>query len=60
LIIGADQDKAVLPEHMRVLAAGLPQHKKCIIPEAGHLANLEQPLAFNNCLLDFLANLSPV
>ena len=57
LIIGAEQDKAVSAEHLQVLAAGLPQHKLCLIPEAGHLVNMEQPVAFNNCLLDFLAGL---
>jgi 3-oxoadipate enol-lactonase len=57
LIIGADQDKAVLPEHMRILAAGLPRNELCVIAEAGHLVNLEQPLAFTNCLLDFLSGL---
>ena len=58
LIIGAEQDKAVSAEHLQALAAGLPQHKLCLIPEAGHLVNMEQPVAFNNCLLDFLRVLS--
>jgi 3-oxoadipate enol-lactonase len=58
LVLGAEQDKAVPVENARILAAGLPLHKLCIIPEAGHLANLEQPKAFNNCLLDFLRGLS--
>jgi pimeloyl-ACP methyl ester carboxylesterase len=58
LIIGAEQDKAVSAEHLHILASGLPQSKKCLIQEAGHLVNMEQPAAFNNCLLDFLAGLS--
>ena len=58
LVIGAGQDKAVTMEHLRILAEGLPDHKLCIIPDAGHLANLEQPTAFNSCLLDFLGGLS--
>jgi pimeloyl-ACP methyl ester carboxylesterase len=58
LIIGAEQDKAVSAEHLQILAAGLPQCKLCLIPGAGHMVNMEQPVAFNNCLLDFLAGLS--
>lgn len=54
LVIGADQDSAVPPEDLRVLSEGLPNNELCIIPEAGHMANLEQPEAFNECLLRFL------
>jgi pimeloyl-ACP methyl ester carboxylesterase len=59
LVIGAEQDQAAPVEIARAIASALPQHKLCIIPEAGHLANLEQPKAFNNCLLDFLRGLPP-
>jgi 3-oxoadipate enol-lactonase len=58
LVIGAEQDKAVTREQIQILAAGLPQHSLCMVPEAGHLVNLEQPDAFNNCLLEFLGGLS--
>jgi 3-oxoadipate enol-lactonase len=54
LVIGADQDSAVQPEDLRVLSQGLPNGELCIIPQAGHMANLEQPDAFNDCLLRFL------
>lgn len=58
LVIGAENDKAIPVEQSRILATGLPQHTLSIIPDAGHMVNLEQPGAFNNCLLDFLkANL---
>jgi len=57
LVIGAEEDRAVPAENARALAAGLPQGRLCIIPGAGHLANLEQPEAFNSCLLEFLNNL---
>ncbi len=59
LVIGADQDKAAPLEIVRALAAGLPQGKLCVIREAGHLANLERPEAFNDCLLEFLKGLPP-
>lgn len=57
LIIGADQDQAVPPEHIRTLQAGLPRNSTHVIPGAGHLVNLEQPEAFNRCLLEFLRSL---
>jgi pimeloyl-ACP methyl ester carboxylesterase len=59
LVIGAEEDQAVPAENARTLAQGLPQSRLCIIPGAGHLANLEQPNAFNNCLIEFLRGLSP-
>jgi len=59
LVIGAEEDRAVPPENARALAAGLPRSTFCIIPGAGHMANLEQPMAFNNCLLEFLRALPP-
>jgi pimeloyl-ACP methyl ester carboxylesterase len=58
LVIGAEEDQAVPADNARILAAGLPQGRLFIIPGAGHLANLEQPKVFNNCLLEFLRGLS--
>lgn len=58
LVIGAENDKAIPAEQSRKLAAGLPGHRLCIIPAAGHMVNLEQPDAFNRCLLEFLDSLS--
>jgi len=57
LVIGAEADRAVPPEHSRMLAEGLPNGRLCMIAEAGHMANLERPEAFNVCLLDFLRGL---
>jgi pimeloyl-ACP methyl ester carboxylesterase len=59
LVIGAEADRAVPPEHSRLLAERLPNARLCMIPEAGHMANLEQPETFNACLLEFLASLGP-
>jgi pimeloyl-ACP methyl ester carboxylesterase len=58
LVIGADQDCAVQPEDLRILVEGLPNSELCVIPRAGHMANLEQPEAFNHCLLHFLRRVS--
>lgn len=57
LVVGAEQDLAIPPEHARVLAEGLPRATLAILPHAGHLANLEQPQLFNQVLLDFLRTL---
>jgi pimeloyl-ACP methyl ester carboxylesterase len=57
LVVGADLDLAIPPAHSEALAAGLPAAELHIIPDAGHLANLEQPAAFNQVLLDFLKRL---
>ncbi len=54
LVVGADQDLAVPLEHSRVLVKWLPDAELQIILEAGHMANLEQPEAFNAALLKFL------
>ena len=54
LVIGATEDVAVPPAHAEALAVGLPDAELHIIPKAGHMANLEQPEAFNRILLDFL------
>jgi pimeloyl-ACP methyl ester carboxylesterase len=53
LAIGAAGDLASPPENARAIAAAIPGCKLCIVPDAGHMANLEHPGAFNRCLLDF-------
>jgi len=59
LVIGAEQDQAIPPENSRLLAQELPDATICMIPGAGHLVNLEQPEAFNSCLLEFLKRVAP-
>jgi pimeloyl-ACP methyl ester carboxylesterase len=54
LVIGADQDGTVPWSDLRALMEGLPDSELCIIPDAGHMVNVEQPAAFNECLLRFL------
>jgi pimeloyl-ACP methyl ester carboxylesterase len=54
LAIGAAGDRAAPPELSRAIAAAIPGCRLCMVPDAGHLANLEHPGAFTRCLLDFL------
>jgi pimeloyl-ACP methyl ester carboxylesterase len=39
------------------MAAKIPDARLVVIPGAGHVANLDQPEAFNRAMLDFLAGL---
>jgi len=57
LAIGAEEDKAAPPEKAREIAAGIPGCRLCMIPQAGHMANLENPGAYNSCLREFLRSL---
>ncbi len=57
LAIGAEGDKAAPPENARVIAEGIAGCRLAIIPEAGHMANLENPGAVNAALLEFLRGL---
>lgn len=57
LAIGAADDRAAPPELGRAIAAAIPGCRFCLVPEAGHLANLEHPGAFNDCLLEFLRSI---
>ena len=58
LAIGAEHDRATPPEKAREIAAGVPGCQLSIIPHAGHMANLENPGAFNDCLIAFLKGIN--
>jgi len=57
LAIGAGGDKAAPPENSRLIAEGIPGCRLVLIPHAGHMANLENPGAFNAALLEFMRGL---
>ncbi|MBT1072963.1 alpha/beta fold hydrolase [Pelotalea chapellei] len=57
LVIGADQDQAIPLENAHILAEGLPDAELCILHGAGHMVNLEQPVAFNDTIYKFLTEL---
>ena len=57
LAIGAAGDKAAPPDTARAIAAGIPGCRLAIIPYSGHMANLENPGAFNAALLGFLLDI---
>ncbi|GKS59485.1 alpha/beta hydrolase [Nitrospira sp.] len=57
VVVGAD-DQTTPVSDARLMAERIPGARLEIIPEAGHLPNLEQPSAFNACLDRFLRELS--
>ena len=54
VICGAD-DPATPPALAREIHENLPGSKLVLIPQAAHLANIEQPEAFNRALAEFLS-----
>ncbi len=58
LVVGAELDRTMSVDLSRAIARDLPRATLCIVPEAGHMANLEQPEAYNRCLIDFLQTLA--
>jgi pimeloyl-ACP methyl ester carboxylesterase len=56
LVIVGDRDPGSL-EPSRALAAMLPSAHLVVVPGAGHVVNLEQPVAFNAALAAFLDRL---
>jgi pimeloyl-ACP methyl ester carboxylesterase len=57
LVITGEEDEIIPVEESRRMASAIPGATLVIIPGAGHLANLEQPDAFNAALNTFLASL---
>src|SRR5688572_26995403 len=57
LVITGEEDELIPVDESRAMAKAIPGATLVIVPRAGHLANLEQPEAFNNALHDFLAKL---
>lgn len=56
VIVGSD-DALTPVDEMRGMAAAIPGAQFQVIPDAGHLAPLENPAVFNAALADFLAQL---
>jgi len=57
LVIVGEEDTISPPDVAEEMAARLPDGRLARIPEAGHLANVEAPDAFNGALRDFLDGL---
>lgn len=57
LILVGEEDTLTPPADARQMAAHIPDSRMLLIPQAGHLANLENPKAFNTALRGFLREL---
>lgn len=54
LVIAGAEDPATPPEHAELLAGGIPEAKLAVLPDAAHLANVEQAETFSNAVLEHL------
>jgi YbgC/YbaW family acyl-CoA thioester hydrolase len=54
LAVAGEEDKIAPVDVMRAMAAAIPGAQFAVIPAAGHLAPLEQPLATSRVVADFL------
>ncbi|REK28186.1 MAG: alpha/beta fold hydrolase [Planctomycetota bacterium] len=59
LVVVGEQDAITPVDEMRGIAAALPNSRFVPLAEAGHMAPMEQPEAFNAALRDFLDELEP-
>lgn len=57
LVVCGEEDVLTPPAEAQALHAAVPGSRLVLVPRAGHLANLEQPEAFNAALREFLGTL---
>jgi pimeloyl-ACP methyl ester carboxylesterase/predicted MFS family arabinose efflux permease len=58
LVMIGDRDKKTPLPLSEILAAGIPKARLAIIPDAGHLTNIDAPHVFNKTLLNFIGTIS--
>lgn len=58
LVIVGEADAITPPDVARSMAAAIPGAELAVIPQAGHLANMEQPEAFHQALSEWLHRIS--
>lgn len=55
LLLAGEHDRTAPPDVMRRMAARIPGARYVELQNAGHIANVEAPAAFNAALIDFLS-----
>jgi pimeloyl-ACP methyl ester carboxylesterase len=55
LLIGGEFDLESRKRFAEDLKLQLPQAERALVPGSGHLCNLDNPLAYNSAVRDFLA-----
>jgi pimeloyl-ACP methyl ester carboxylesterase len=58
LVICGQEDVLTPPAESEAMAAALPDAQLVLLPRAGHLSNLEAPMAFTEALSQFLGRIS--
>ncbi len=58
LVVVGGEDRVSPPDVAKAMAASIPGARLAVIPAAGHLAPLEQPLATSRAFADFLETLA--
>ena len=59
LVVVGESDALVPREVAEAMAKAIPGARLEIVPDAGHVANLENPEVFNRALADFVSRLAP-
>ena len=57
LVVVGDHDLATPPDEVKSMAGHIPGSRFEVIPQAGHMSNMENPKVFNAKLLEFLNEL---
>jgi 3-oxoadipate enol-lactonase len=57
LVVVGDEDAITPAKDAQAMHEAIPNSRLEVIPEAGHLSNLERPAAFNTVLSDFVGSL---
>lgn len=55
LVIGAAEDPSTPLDHAELLARGIPDARLAVLPDAGHLANVQQAEAFSRLVSEHVA-----
>jgi pimeloyl-ACP methyl ester carboxylesterase len=55
LLLGGEHDEISTPEEMQGIAAAIPGAKFVLVPDAGHMAPIENPTVVNDAIRDFLS-----
>lgn len=55
LFVAGSEDKGAAPDTMRAMSAAAKNGEFVLIPDAGHIINVNNPEAFSLAILDFLA-----
>lgn len=58
LVVTSDRDTTVPMDSQKFLVDTISSARQVVIQDAGHAVTIDQPVAFNNCLLEFLSEKS--